>query len=80
MYPVTELFESTEIIRLGFFFFFLWMKGEVDKINVDTPHALLARISNSVASIEENEHNLRRKTRDLCTKVAKCFKVDNEIF
>ena len=41
---------------------------------------LLARILDAAASIKKSEDQLRRKTRDLRTGVAKCTEVDGGIF
>ena len=46
---------------------------------VDTPDQLLARILGSAACIKEHEGQLRRTTRDLRTRVAKCTEVDGGI-
>ena len=41
---------------------------------------LLARILDAVACIKKREDQLRRTTRDLRTRVAKCTEVDGGIF
>jgi len=46
---------------------------------VHTPDELLARILDAVASIKRREDQLRRTTRDLRTRVAKCTEVDGKI-
>ena len=51
------------------------MKREVFILNVDTPDGLLARILDSAACIKKREDQLRRTTRDLRTRVAKCTEV-----
>jgi hypothetical protein len=56
------------------------MKSEVYKRKVDTRDELLARILDAAASIKKREDQLRRTTRDLCTRVAKCFEVNSGIF
>jgi hypothetical protein len=40
----------------------------------------LALILDAAGRIKKREDQLRRKTRDLCTRVAKCTEVDGEIF
>ena len=41
---------------------------------------LLARILDAAACIKKREDQLRRTTRDLRTRVAKCIEVDGGIF
>jgi hypothetical protein len=53
---------------------------EVYKRKVDTPDELLARILDAAACIKKREDQLRRTTRDLRTRVAKCTEVDGGIF
>ena len=55
------------------------MKSEVYKIKVDTPDELLARILDAAGCIKTREHQLRRTTRDLSTRVAKWTEVDGGI-
>ena len=57
-----------------------WMKGEVYKTKVDKPDGLLASNMDAAARIKEREDQLRRTTRDLRTRVAKCTDVDGGIF
>ena len=57
-----------------------WMKREVQKRNVGTRDELLARISDAAARIKRREDQLRRTTRDLCTRFAKCTEADGGIF
>ena len=52
------------------------MKSEVVKRKVDIPDELLARILDAAAGINRHEH--QRQTRDLCTRVTKCIKVDSD--
>jgi len=56
------------------------MKIEVCKIKVDTRDELLPRILYAAASIQKREDQLRRKRRDLRTRVAKCIVVDGGNF
>ena len=49
------------------------------KSKVDTPDELLTRILDAAARIKNREDRLRRKTRDLATRVAKCTEVDGRI-
>jgi len=50
------------------------------KIKVDTRDELLARILDAAAGIKKREDQLRRTTRDLRTRVAKCIQVDGGIY
>jgi len=54
-------------------------RGSLQNI-VDTPDQLFARILNAAACIKRREGQLRRKTRDIPTPVAKCTEVDGGIF
>jgi hypothetical protein len=74
-----EVFEFPGIILLDFCWWG-WMTSEVCKRKVDTRDELLARILNAAARIKKREDQLRRTTRDLCTRVAKCTEVDGGIF
>jgi len=56
------------------------MKRELCKRKVDTREALLARILDAAACIKKREGELRRTTRDLGTRVAKCTEADSGIF
>ena len=56
------------------------MEREVYKINVDTPDELLTRILDAAVRIKKRQDQLRRTTRDLRTRVAKCIDVDVGIF
>jgi hypothetical protein len=49
------------------------------KSKVETPEELLARILDAAARIKKREDQLRRKTRDLRTRIAKCTEVDGGI-
>jgi hypothetical protein len=57
-----------------------WIKSEVYKRKVDARDGLLARILDAAARRKKREDQLRRKTRDLRTRVAKCIEVDGGIF
>jgi hypothetical protein len=58
----------------------VWKKGEVYKITVDTPDKLLARILDAAYSIKKCEDQLRPSKCHLRTSVAKCIEVDGSIF
>jgi hypothetical protein len=49
------------------------------KWKVETPEELLARILVAAACIKKREDQLRRKTHDFRTQVAKCTEVDSGI-
>jgi len=73
----------TRIVLLSLFSNFClwcWMEREVYKINVDTPDELLTRIVDAAVRIKKRQDQLRRTTRDLRTRVAKCIDVDVGIF
>ena len=61
--------------------FCLWslMKSEVYK-KVDTRDELLVNILDVIACIKERQDALRRTTRHVFTRVAKCIDVDGGIF
>ena len=56
------------------------MKSEDYKIKVDTADELLASILVVVGCVKRREDQLRRTTRDLHTRVAKCTEDDGRIF
>jgi len=56
------------------------MKSEVYRKTVDTRVELLVTILDVIACIKERQHPLRRTTRHVFTRVAKCIDVDGEIF
>jgi hypothetical protein len=72
------MFESSNVIPLHFFLV-RWMKSEVYKTKVDTRDELLARILYAAVCIKIREDQLRRTTRDLSTRTAKCTEVDGGI-
>jgi hypothetical protein len=55
------------------------MKSEVYKRKVDTPDELLSRNVDPAAGMKKRENQLRRTTRDLRRRVAKCTEVDGGI-
>ena len=52
------------------------MKNEVYKRKVDTRDELFVSILDAAARIKKREDQLRRRRRDLRTRVAKCIEVD----
>jgi len=56
------------------------MNSEVYKRKLDTLYELLAYILDLTGPINVCEYQLRRSTRDLRTRVAKCTEVVGEIF
>jgi hypothetical protein len=56
------------------------MKSEVYKLKVDTRDEMFARILDAAAYIKKVEVDLRRTTRDLRTRAAKCTEVDGGVF
>jgi hypothetical protein len=73
-----ELFESPDLNPLHFFLCG-WMKNEVYKREVHTQDELVALILHAATRIKKREDQLRRKTRDLRTRVAKCTEVEGGI-
>jgi len=63
-------------------YFCLWglMKSEVYRKKVDTRDELLVSILDVNARIKESQDALRRTTRQVFTRVAKCIDVDGGIF
>jgi hypothetical protein len=53
---------------------------EVYKRNVDRHEELFSRNMDAAASMKKREDQLRRTTRDLRRRVAKCTDVDGAIF
>jgi len=62
--------------------FCLWglMKREVYRKKVDTRDELLVNTLDVIACIKERQDTLRRTTRHVFTRVAKCIDVDGGIF
>jgi hypothetical protein len=79
MAPDTDLFEFPDPIPLEFCWRG-WTYREIYKRKVDKPDELLARILDPAARTNKCEYPLRRTTRDLRTRAAKCTEVDVEIF
>jgi hypothetical protein len=73
-----ELFESPDLTLLDFY----WcrIKSEFYKRKVATLDELLARILDAVGCKKKREDQLRRTTRDLHTRVAKCPEADGGVF
>jgi hypothetical protein len=57
-----------------------WMKSEEYRRKVDTWDELLDRIMDAIGRIKERQVELRRATRHVLTRVAKCIDVDGGIF
>jgi hypothetical protein len=62
------------------FCLWVWMKSEVYRKKVDTRDELLVNILDVIACIKERQDALRRTTRHVFTRVAKCIDVDGGIF
>ena len=80
--------EKVRLIKIGFespdlppLDFCLWveMKSEVYKIKVDTADELLASILDVAGCAKKGGDRLRRTTRHLDTRIAKCVEVDSGI-
>jgi hypothetical protein len=79
MFTESELLETLDSSPLNYFLWG-WMQSEVYKRKVNTPDELLARTSAAAGWIKKHEDQLRRTTRDLHTRVAKCIEADGGIF
>jgi hypothetical protein len=62
------------------FFLWGWVKSEVYRRKLDTWDEPLERIMDAIARIKEGQDELRRATRHVLTRVAKCNDVDGGIF
>jgi hypothetical protein len=56
------------------------MKSEVYRRKVDTWEELLDCIMGAIARVKKRQDELRRATRHVLTRDAKCIDVDGEIF
>ena len=74
-----ELFESPDLTLLDFCLWG-WIKNEDYKRSVDTRDEIPYCIVGAAARIKKGEDQLRRRTRDLRARVAKCIEVDCGIF
>jgi len=74
-----QLSESPDLTLL-YFCLWGWMNGEFYERKVDIRDELLLRILDAAARITKSEDQLKRKTRDLRKRVAKCVEVGGGIF
>jgi len=74
-----ELFESPDLNPLEFCLQ-CWMNREIYRKNVDTRDEFLPRILDATAPIKDREEQIRRKTRDIPTRVVKFIEADGRIF
>jgi hypothetical protein len=72
-------FKSLDITPLHFILWG-WMKSAVYERRVDTRDELLAGISDVAVRTKIHKDQLKRTTRYLHTRVAKCLEVDGVIF
>ena len=61
------------------FFLWIWTQGEVYNRNIIKRDKFLARTVYAAARTEKREDQLRRKRRDIRTRVAKCTEFDGTI-
>ena len=73
------MFESPGLIPLDFCLRY-WTKSEVETRKVDIRTNCWHAFLDAAARINKLYHQLRRETRDLRTRVAKCVEVDGGIF
>jgi hypothetical protein len=57
-----------------------WMERKVYRRKVDTRDELLDHITDVIARIQERQGAVRRATRHVLTRAAKCVDVDDGIF
>jgi len=72
-------FQSSGLTNLGFCLW-CWMVNEVYITKEGTSDELLPHILDIAACIKKGEDQLRRTTRDLSTRVAKCIEGDGGDF
>jgi hypothetical protein len=75
----TEVFASSDLTLL-YLCLSGSVRGEVQKIKVDTRDELFARNLHAAARVKKRENQLGRTTRDPRTRVAKCTDVNGGIF
>ena len=77
---ILNCYQGLQILQVILLYFCLWgwIKGQVNKIKVETPDEFPACILDAAGCIKKRENQLRRTTRDLRTRVAKCSGVDGE--
>jgi hypothetical protein len=79
MVTEVEMFVSPEHMR-SVFVYGVGLKRKVKERKVYTGNELLAGILDAAAGVNKLEDQLRRKTRDLRTRVANCTEVGGEVF
>ena len=70
---------SPDLTQLDFCFWG-WIKSDVYRRKVDTRDEVLDHIMDVIARIKERQDALRRSTRHVLKRVAKCTDVDGGIF
>ena len=74
-----QLFESPDVIVLHSYLWG-WMNSKVYKRKLDSGDEFLARVLGAAACVNGGEDQLRRTTRGLHTRIAKCIELDSGIF
>ena len=73
-----KLFESPGLTSLDFLWG--WIESEVYKRRMGRRDESFPRILDVAASVKKREDHLRRTTRDLRTRAAKCTEADGGIY
>ena len=79
MVTAIELLRTPNLIQLDFCLW-IWMQREVYNTKIIKRDNFVARTVNAAARTEKREDQLRRKRRDIRTRVAMCIEVDGRIF
>jgi hypothetical protein len=79
MVTAIELLRTPNLIQLDFCLW-IWMQREVYNRKIIKRDNFVARTVYAAARTEKREDQLRRKRRDIRTRVANCIEVDGRIF
>lgn len=79
MVTAIELLRTPNLIQLDFCLW-IWMQREVCNRKIIKRDNFVARTVYAAARTEKREDQLRRKRRDIRTRVANCIEVDGRIF
>lgn len=79
MVTAIELLRTPNLIQLDFCLW-IWMQREVYNRKIIKRDNSLARTVYAAARTDKREDQLRRKRRDIRTRVANCIEVDGRIF
>lgn len=79
MVTAIELLRTPNLIQLDFCLW-IWMQREVYNTKIIKRDNFVARTVYAAARTDKREDQLRRKRRDIRTRVANCIEVDGRIF